>query len=304
MHETHLSQIDLNLLVYLDHLLRERSVTKAAARAGITQSAMSRALNRLREQLSDKILVQVGRSMEPTERALALQAPLNDVLARIRNQIFAPHEFVPATARRSFSIAGPDYVDALVCGPLAARFAVESPSIDLNVVGMGPAVRGEILDGRLDLLLGFPPANKASIHARRILADRFVAVVRKDHPGLRRKKLPMKQYVAYPHVLVAPGGRPGSYVDRALADEGLSRRVAVRLHSFLLVPDFLLDTDYILTVPEKLAQRMATRHALHVTDLPIVLPGLTLSMVWHTRNQADPAHRWLRQQVLEIASAL
>lgn len=304
MSDKHLLQADLNLLVYLDLLLRERSVTQAAARAAITQSAMSRALNRLREQLNDKLLVQVGRSMELTERAKALQAPLNDVLAQIRTTILAPREFDPATARREFSIAGPDFVDALISGPLVAQLAECAPGVDLHVVGMGPAVRGDILEGRLDLLVGFPPANSASLHARAVLTDRFVCVARRRHPALRRKPMSVDDYVRYPHVLVSPGGRPGSFVDRALSENGASRRVAVRVHSFLLAPDYLLDTDYLLTVPEKVARRIAETHEVVMTEVPVVVPGLTLSMVWHARNNRDRAHMWLRERIVEIAASL
>ncbi|MEM9193199.1 MAG: LysR family transcriptional regulator [Myxococcota bacterium] len=304
MHPRPLSQIDLNLLVYLEHLLRERSVTRAAARAGITQSAMSRALSRLREHLDDRLLVPVGRSMQLTDHAKSLEAPLHDVLSQLRNTIFAPQQFDPASAEREFSIAGPDFVDSLLTGPLVIRLAEQAPGIDLHLAGMGPAVAGDILKGRLDLMIGFVPGNHSSLHARRVLTDRFVCVVRRRHPALQRKKIRLEAYTAYPHVLVSPGGRPGSFVDRALRERDASRRVAVRVHSFLLAPDYILDTNYILTVPEKVAARITETYDVAVVPLPLPVPGFTLSMVWHARNQRDQGHVWMRTQILEIAESL
>ncbi len=301
MSDTHLFQIDLNLLVYLDLLLRERSVTRAAAAAGITQSAMSRALSRLREHLDDQLLVQSGRTMQPTERARALQAPLNDVLAKIRGDIFAAGVFEPSSAQREFSIAAPDFMDALLTGPLITALSERAPGLDIHIAGMGPAVRGDILDGRLDLLIGFPPGDRATLHARKILSDRFVCVVRKGHPAL--PKMELERFVEYPHVLVTPGGQPGGFVDRALAERGLGRRVAVRVHSFMLAPAYIQNTNYVLTVPEKAARRVAAHHEVEVLELPLSVPGLTLSMVWHARNHRDAAHVWLREQILEIARA-
>ncbi len=304
MHGEHLTNIDLNLLVYLDLLLREGSVTRAASRAGITQSAMSRALSRLREHLDDKLLVRVGRTMQLTDHARSLQAPLNDVLAQVRNTIFAPREWDPATARREFSIAGPDFVDGLITSRLVAHLSEEAPHIDLHVTGMGPAVRGDILEGRLDVLIGFPPGDHASLHARKVLSDRFVVVARKNHPGVKRSKVTLRDYLRYPHVLVSPGGRPGSYVDTALAERNAKRRVAVRVHSFLLASDYILDTDYLLTVPEHVANRIGETHDVAVAALPIRVPGFTLSMVWHARNHRDAGHRWLRTQIADIAAEL
>ena len=304
MRMAHLSGIDLNLLVYLDLLLRESSVTKAAARAGITQSAMSRALNRLRDQLDDKVLVQVGRSMQPTEHARSLRAPLNDVLAQIRHKIFAPRTFDPATAARAFSIAAPDFIDVLITKRLVTRLAEQAPNIDIHVAGMGPAVRGDILDGRLDLLIGLPPGDRASLHARRILSDRFVCVMRRGHPASRRKKMTLSDYLRFPHALVTPGGRPGSIVDSALGKRNAKRRVAVRVHSFLLAPSYVVDTDYLLTIPQKVARELCDDSDVITRELPIALPELHLSSVWHARNHRDHAHSWFRSQIADIAKDL
>ena len=303
MRRSVLGQMDLNLLVYLDLLVREQSVTQAALAAGITQSAMSRALQRLREQLGDPILVQVGRSLQATRRAERLRPIVSDVLAKIRSDILAPERFDPATSRRAFTLAGPDFVDALVAGPLASELCRTAPGVQLRFAGMGPAVRGDIVNGELDVLIGFPPGDRANLKMRRLFRDELVCIMRGDHP-LAAKRLTLAAYLRYPHVLVTPGGRPGSIIDRELKERGKSRSVAIRSHSFLLAAELVGETDYVLALPRSLARHVSKRLGLLVKKLPLVVPSITLSMVWHTRAHRDPAHAWLRTRIASVAGAL
>lgn len=299
-----LVDIDLNLLVYLDLLLEERSVSRAAVRAGITQSAMSRALNRLRDQLEDPLLVSTKNMLEPTERALQIAGPVREVLQRIQTDVLTSKTFDPLHSRRHFSVAAPDFMDALVMRRFVARLETEAPGLTLSLVGVAPVLRGELENGLLDLLLGFPPSDRAALHIRKLFSDRFVGVVRAGHPALHEGKIDLDAYVAYPHVLVTPAGRPGSFVDTALSEVGKTRQVRVRTYSFLLAADYVEASNDILTIPEKVARHSAQHRPLTIVPTPIALPEITLSMVWHARHQNDPAHAWLRNELAQVAKEL
>lgn len=174
--------------------------------------------------------------------------------------------------------------------------------MELNVVGLGPAVRGDLEGGRMDVLIGFPPSGQTSLHGRTLIKDHFVALARRQHPALKDGSLSLEDYLAYPHILVTPGGRPGSLVDTALAASGRRRQVAVRVHSFMLAALYLQDSDYLLAMPARAAHCFARFGDIAVTELPLELNELSLSMLWHPRSHRDPAHRWLCALIVELAA--
>ncbi len=299
MSETHsLSRLDLNLLVYLDLLLQERSVTLAARRAGITQSAMSRALQRLREHLKDELLVQVGRGMEPTEHGDALRVPLQDILSRIEREVLAKGEFDPTLAERRFRIAAPDFVQAVLLRAFIAECAEEAPGLTV-LVSDGPSREG-LEDGRFDLCVGPPLGGRGPIQSQKIFNDRWAALGRRGHPGIKKKKgLNLERFVFYTHISTAD-----TPVDRALDELGRRRRVAVQVSSFLIGAEYAEASDHLLCAPQSLARALAVQRALTSAALPVVVPPITVSMSWHSRNQPDPAHRWLREQLAAQAARL
>lgn len=296
-----LANLDLNLLVLLRALLAERSVTRAAARVGLSQSAASHALARLRDIYGDPLLVRSGRGLEATPRALALGPILERCLAELEGTVAGPTTFDPRSSRRAFSFGLADYGQALLVGPLLTRLSEEAPGIDLEVSSL-PDLVDLVQKGELDLAVVVQGDLRSNLSATTLLKDTFACIVRRDHPVLgQRRKLDLSAYLELRHVVVAPTGSPGSIVDTVLARRGLARRVAARIPSFLAAPFVVATTDMINTGPARLAERFADLHPVRVLPPPLELPTFHLRLVWHRRFDQDPAHRWLRTLISSVA---
>jgi DNA-binding transcriptional LysR family regulator len=303
MNHVHITGLDLNLLVALDALLAERNVTRAAGRIGITQSAMSHALSRLRELTGDALLVRTRKGMVPTPRAEALGPPIRRALDEVTRALAPPPAFAPRTAKRRFVVGTSDYGEFVLLPRLAALLEREAPGIDLRVRAHG-ADFVTPLSGDMDLAVApaGPPEGMPGVRARRLFDDRFVCVVRKGHP-LARKRLTMKLFAAASHVLISPREKEGGYVDEALAKHGLSRRVAVMVPHFLIAPHVVAATDYVLTLAERIAARLAEPLGLAALAPPeeLALEGFSISALWHERLHDDPAHRFLRDRLAFVS---
>jgi DNA-binding transcriptional LysR family regulator len=304
MHMVHtqgLSAIDLNLLVVLRALLSERHVTRAAKRVGLSQSATSHALSRLRELYADPLLVRSGRTLALTPRAVRLLPALERGLGELERVVADEPEFEPSTARRSFSIGMGDYLQALIAGPLLRQIAALSPGIDLSLV-VFPNLRELVESGAVDLALGISSGVSSAYSHEPLLEEGFVCMVRREHPQI--KKAPsLDKYLAQRHVVVAPAGTPGSLVDTALARRGLERRVALRVTNFLIAPVVVSETDLVNTMPTRLARQFAKIYPLRLLPPPLELPRFEHCMFWHPRLDHDPAQRWLRDFVARVVKA-
>ncbi|MGE0788177.1 MAG: LysR family transcriptional regulator [Sandaracinaceae bacterium] len=297
MSVVHLASIDVNLLVALDALLRERHVTRAARSIGLSQSAASHALARLRALFDDPLLVRTSSGMVPTERAEALERPLREALAGLEAVLGHETRFEPASAKLTFRIVSEDFVGAFLVPDLLASLRARAPGIDLDVVrGRPPAVYADLEAKRIDLALGVFRDPPPSIRIQRIGEGDFVCVVRKGHPKLG-KRLTLKRYTELPHALIGTGARGAAPVDVALAERGLSRRIVLRIEDFLAAPLIAAETDLILTLPRALARRFATMAPLAIYEPPLPLATFPISQVWHERRQTDPAHAWMRAEI-------
>ncbi|MCB9676400.1 MAG: LysR family transcriptional regulator [Alphaproteobacteria bacterium] len=299
MHETHLGGIDLNLLLALDVLLAEGSVTRAAARLGRTQPAVSRMLGRLRDVFGDPLLVRDGALMRATPRGEALREPVRRVLRAIETEVLAPEDFDPATAQRSFTLASADFAEAALLPPALARIAHEGPGTDI-VLERADLGLSELAD-RVDLFLAPLYRPHTALRTLRLGDEPFACLVWEGHPA---EVLDLETYVRFPHVLVAPRGTPGGIVDDQLARMGLSRRVALRTRSFLAAPQFLVGTDRVLTLPRRTAEVAAKRLPLRLLTPPLPIPAFTLQLAWHERWHNEPGHRWLRRVLTETIRPL
>jgi DNA-binding transcriptional LysR family regulator len=304
MHELHLASLDLNLILALDALLEERSVTRAAHRVGITQSAMSHALARLRAVTGDALLVRTPTGMMATARAEELGPPIRRALEGVATALRPPQAFDPKSAERRIRIGTGDYGEIVLLPRVVERLAKEAPRIDLRVVYLGDSLAGTLRSGDVDLLLSPVDAGEAGpgIYARKLFDERFVCVVRRSHP-LAGKKLTLARYVASSHALIAPRGKEGSMTDDALARMGLSRRVAVTVPHFLVAPHIVARSDLVLTLPARVADMLAAPLGLEILKPPpeLGLDGFSMSAVWHERTHADPAQRWAREVFAEVA---
>jgi DNA-binding transcriptional LysR family regulator len=300
MHELHLGSFDMNLLVALDALLAERSVTRAAARIGISQSAGSHALARLRALTGDEILVRGRDGMVPTLRAETIAVPLRRALAEIASALSPPQAFDPKTARVRVLLGTSDYAGLVLLPRVIARLAREAPGVELRVVPIGAEPASALASGAIDMAIApFGPSDdRPGIRARRLLRDRFVCVVRSGH-ALAKRRLTLARFVAASHALISPRGEEGGYVDDALARLGMRRRVAVAVPHFLVAPYIVASSDLVLTLAERIANLLARPLGLAVLAPPpeLGLAGFTMSTLWHDRTHDDPARRWLREVI-------
>jgi DNA-binding transcriptional LysR family regulator len=299
MADVKLAAIDLNLLVALDALLEERNVTRAARRVGLSQSAMSHTLTRLRTLLGDPLLVRTAGEMSATARGKELAGPIREALARIDRALNQRAVFEPATARRSFTVAAIDFAQLVLIPPLVARLSREAPGIELVVVSAREDLERALAAGSLDLSIGLA-RDLPGLHEATILRERFVCVVRMGHPRVR-KTLTLKQFTELQHVMISPRGKTPGAVDRALERMGQSRRVAFTVPHFLAAALAVAGSDLVLTVAERVARTFADALPLRVLDPPIALEGFRVAQAWHARQHDDPAHAWLRAAVQDSA---
>jgi DNA-binding transcriptional LysR family regulator len=299
-----LDLLDGSALPALAALLETRSVTLAARRLGVTQSAMSHSLARLREQLGDPLLVRTGRGMVLSARAEEMVPRLRAALEQLRLALAAPAAFEPARSTRVFRIAAADYVEFVLLPGLVSRLTAEAPGVDLWITRHGPSVLS-LAQGEEDLQIRILRAEDevAGLRARALFRDRFVCVARHGHPLLEGPLSP-ERFAAARHAFIAPGGGPGGPVDRALAELGLSRRVAVAVPHFLVAPRLVAGSDLVLTLAERVARAFAAHLPITIFEPPLPLPTFTLSLVWHERLEADPGHAWLRRTLVAAAGAL
>jgi LysR family transcriptional regulator, transcriptional activator of nodD3 and syrA len=294
-----LAAIDLNLLVALDALLREESVTGAGRRIGLSQPATSHALARLRDLLDDELLVRDGRGMRKTELGRQLAPTVRRLLGEIEGALTARRRFDPATSQRAFRVAANDHAGAVLLPALFAAVRRAAPGVQVDVMPQqGAPDDGELARGALDAVIGTFPSIAAPLRARVLFRERFACVVRREHPAAGR--LTLGRYLALDHLVVAsPGYGPG-VVDVALEARGRARRVAMRVPHFLLAPAIVARTDLVLTLPRRVLDA-ADAARLRVSRPPLALDDFAVQLVWHPRADRDAGAAWLRDQLVACA---
>ncbi len=291
---------DLNLLVTLDVLLSEGSVAGAARRLKLSPSAMSRALARLRAATGDPLLVRAGRGLVLTPRALALRDQAARLVEEAGHMLRPFDDVDPATIARAFALRVTDgFVENY--GPaLLARLERDAPGVRLCFVQKVNKDSTPLREGLVDLEIGvIGEETGPEIRTRALFRDRFVGVVRGGH-ALASGAMTPARYAACRHVAVSRRGRERGAIDAALAPLGLERPVAVMVGSFATALALARTSDLVASVPERHTARL--RDGMHTFGLPVATPAVTVSMMWHPRMEADPAHRWLRRWVYELCA--
>ena len=291
---------DLNLLVTLDVLLAEGSVAAAARRLRLSPSAMSRALARLRATTGDPLLVRAGRGLVPTPRALELRGRVGQIVEDGEALLRPTQALDPKRLARTFTLRTSDgFVENF--GPaLMSRIGKEAPGVRLRFVGKADKDSAPLRDASVDLETGVVgEALGPEVRTQALFRDRFVGAVRKQHP-LSKGKITVARYAAGRHVLVSRRGAEKGLVDDALDAVGLKRDIATIVSGFADALALARTCDLIATVPERHTGNL--RAGLHSFPLPVEIPQMTVSMLWHPRLDADPAHRWLRGIVREICA--
>ncbi len=291
---------DLNLLVTLDVLLREGSVARAAQRLRLSPSAMSRALARLRKTTGDPLLVRAGRGLVPTRRALALRERVGQ-LVRDGEAVLRPVDTLDlGELARTFTLrASEGFVENF--GPaLIARVGETAPGVRLRFVQKVDKDSAPLRDGTVDLEIGVVGERTGpEVRAQALFRDRFIGVVRTRHPLCRGEITPAR-YAAGRHILVSRRDLERGRIDEALKALGLDRKIVTIVGGFATALALARDSDLIASVPERHTGKL--RAGMHSFPLPVSIPRITVSLLWHPRMDADPAHRWLRQCVRDTCT--
>src|SRR3954471_23647283 len=298
-----LERLDLHLLRVFRALDAERHVTRAAARLGLTQSATSNALARLRTAFQDDLFQRTPTGMEPTALARELAAPVSAALDAVRAAVELNRPFESATARDAFVVGVSDYAEFVLAPPLVAALRERAPGVSVVFRHADREGALALLDeDRIDLAIGIFPEPPARMTRTVLMRDDFVVLLRKDHPAADAP-LDLARYLAWPHLLVSPVASREGAVDRALAQLDRQRQLAVVVSHHLVVAPILLGSTLLCTLARRLATPLAAAFGLATCALPdgLVLAAQPTSMVFHNRYAQRPAHRWLRALVAETA---
>jgi DNA-binding transcriptional LysR family regulator len=298
-----LADLDLNLLVAFDVLLSERSVSEAALRMGITQPAMSKRLAKLRKILRDDLLIRTSEGMQPTERARDLAEPIQTALRQVEAALGSHLTFQPACSTRIFRIATTDLVTVTLLPNLIQRLQVVAPEISLILRTLHRTEIAEALDvGKIDLAITVLPDAPPTIKRLALFEERYVCLVAQNHPEIQNS-LTLEQYITSPHVLITYTGDLKGGIDRMLDELGLKRKVVASFPYHLAAPYIVANTNCIVTLSERIA-RLYDWSGVQVLPLPLDFTPYMETMLWHRRDDNDPTHQWLRNEISQIASEI
>ncbi len=309
-----ISRIDLNLLVYLDVLLREKSVTRAAQRLSITQPAMSNGLKRLREMLGDPLLVRTSRGMEPTERAQALQPLIRKTLIDLEAALQPADTFQETTSTRLFRIMASDYAASTLLPELLKQIERHAPNVTLDVMTPSDVTFHDVEAGKVDMAINMFEELPQSFHQKSLWVDHYRCLFNRNSAKLHPFNL--DAYLAADHVWVSKTGygvgvgvdrndlqRLG-WVDKHLAEMGLKRRIKVFTRNYHVAMHLALQPNTVVTVPGRAAKLYEGRPTLAICPPPFEIPSMELKMVWSPLLHHDASHVWLRKLVGQAADAV
>ena len=303
---TQLRRLDMTLLLVFAELARQRKMTIVAQRLGLTQSAISHSLKRLRDVFQDELFLRGSHGLEPTDRALRLESKISVILALSTQALSLDKTFDPGTETRVIRVGGLDYEVAMFAAPLIERLRDLAPKSRLVFKSLArkPAL-AELRNGELDMALGFffRPGN--DIETSELYRETYSVVVRRGH-ALSKKKLTIKRYADAKHLLMSPSGELHGIVDASLSRHHLERNVLGSVPLFLLALATVAKTDLISTIPARLAQRYGKAFGLTIMPPPVEIRSFPVHLAWHQRSSTEPALRWFRELmksvIVEVAS--
>lgn len=309
-----ISKVDLNLLVYLDVLLREGSVTKAANQLSITQPAMSNGLKRLRDLFKDPLLVRTSDGMTPTTRALELQPIIRDVLSRLEASIQPDTDFDPKTSARTFRIMASDYAESTLLIEVIRRLAQQAPNITLDVITPSDVTYYDVEQGKVDMAVNRFEELPQSFHQKVVWYDTFSCVVNSDHPIIGQFNL--ANYLSSQHIWVSKTGfgvgvgvdpnevQKLGWVDAELTKLGKKRDIRVFTRHYHVALQLAKAQNLIATLPSKAANLYANDPKVTIMEPPFDIPPIALKMAWSALLHHDAGHIWLRRLIAEVGNNL
>jgi DNA-binding transcriptional LysR family regulator len=307
-----LQKVDLNLLLAFDALMQDGNLTRAGFRLGLSQPSMSHALARLRKLWGDPLFVRVPSGMEPTPFALQISTAVREGLALLQGALGVAAVFDAKTCNRTFQILMSDIGELVYLPTLITKLKTAAPEVNLRILQLPRESYQEAFSsGEADLAIGYLPALKAGFYQQRLFVDSYICIAREGHPRISRA-LTLAQFTEESHILVEPAGSRYStaslqsstttFIERHLADQGLSRRIALRVPHFMVVPGIVQQTDLLATVPGSVVTHIKPMPRVQLLPLPLATPSYEVCQFWHQRNHHDVANQWLRRTIAELFS--
>lgn len=306
-----INKIDLNLLVYLDVLLREQNVTRAANQLSITQPAMSNGLKRLRELLNDPVLVRTSDGMVPTERAKELQPTVRGILLTLEETLQPTKEFEPQESTRVFRIMASDYAASTLIPPLLKRLREEAPHTSIDIMTPSDVTFHDVENGKVDMAINRFDELPQSFHQKTVWRDSFSCLVNSANPII--EKFNLDTYLRAQHIWVSKTGfgvgvgmdpqdvQKLGWVDEALSNIGKKREISVFTRNYHVAMHLAKEEDLVVTLPTRAAELYRDNESMEILDPPFPIPALELKMIWSPLLHRDTSHNWLRQQITDIS---
>ena len=292
-----LQTFDLNLLLVFRALFEEKNVTRASKKVGITQPAMSNALNRLRYLVNDELFVRGPKGMRPTARAIELSIPIQEALNNIEISLSAIN-FDPYTSKRLFRLSISDDIAPLIIPNLVEEIKKFSPNSELCIRSEQGFEAIKLLDkNETDFAVGRFESVPSRFGYKVLFDEKYVCMMSKDHKLCDEKKLSMDQYLSTKHLRVAPMDAPISPIDRALSQLNLERNISVRIDLITMSPYILKNSDLVLTLPSKTAKRLARNYNFFIAELPVELETRQTKIIWHKELTNHPAFDWMKEKL-------
>jgi DNA-binding transcriptional LysR family regulator len=303
-----IQNFDLNLLAIFDALMLERNVSKAAEKVFLSQSAMSHALNRLRGLLDDPILVRTEKGMRPTPRALSMEVPIREALTKIQHNLYAPEPFNAFTSQQTFVIYSTEFFECVFLPLLTARLEKMAPNIRVVTEILTQYIpEAGMVNGEIDFVIGVEDGIVVPkrLNIQPWFQDSLTCIVRRQN-SVVGDSISLEQFTQIPQVLHSTLGTPFrfTFLDQWLDKNKLSRKVAVRSTGFLSAMMIIAETNYLMTLPLRVAQKLVDAMDLRIVNPPADFPEYKLSLIWHPLYGKDPAHMWFRNQLLDIVNQL
>lgn len=292
--------LDLDWIHVFDEVYQSGSVSKAAERLGLAQSAASTALNKLRRHFDDRLFTRTAQGMLPTPRAQELYPALREVLAQLEIARGSRVAFDPASAQRSFRICLTDISEVVLLPALLGHLRQAAPGVRIETEIVSTASARRLEDGEVDLAVGFMPQLDAGFYQQTLFKQNFVCLVARDHPRITGARMTVKRFSAEAHAVVSSSGTGHAIVDKTIARQGIERRVVAHLSSFLGVARIVARTELLVIVPRVLGEVLATQEPVKLVEPPFALPSYAVKQHWHERFHADAGNAWLRRTMAQL----
>lgn len=291
--------IDLKLLTILQEIYRTRSVSQAAENIQLSQPSVSIALGKLRKRFNDPLFVRTSAGMEPTPLASELMHPVGEAMSLLAYALRHHIVFDPKQSERCFRICMTDISQIVLLPRLLNHLKDAAPSIRIEVLNIAADTPRLLESGEADLAIGFMPQLEAGFYQQKLFSQRFVCMLRKDHPRIG-DKLSLSQFVEESHVQVVTSGTGHWIIDKVLEDKRVDRKIALRVPNFLGIALIVANSDLLVTIPVRLAEALATTPNVKMLRAPVNFPAYAVKQHWHERYHHDPRNQWLRSVVAEL----